>query len=57
MPFLDTNSKEIIFQKVLEGELNYNMIRVILPYADYLTPQIEAAVVYGALDIKALDIL
>jgi hypothetical protein len=30
---------------------------MILPHAEYIYPQIEAAVLYGALDEKALKIL
>lgn len=57
IPFLDGKSISIIFQKILDGELDYRLIKIILPYAEYIYPQIEAAVLYGALDKKALDIL
>jgi transcriptional regulator with XRE-family HTH domain len=57
IPFLDSNSISIIFQKILDNELDYRLIRVMLPYADYIYPQIEAAVLYGGLNRKALDIL
>ena len=57
VPFLDSDSKEIIFEKILNGELNYNLISIILPYAEYLISQIEAAVIDGALDKRALKII
>jgi transcriptional regulator with XRE-family HTH domain len=57
MPFLDDNSKNAIFEKILDGKLNYHMIRVIFPYAEYLRTQIEAAVVYGVLDYRVLDMI
>lgn len=57
IPFLDSDSKEIIFEKILNGELNYNLISIILPYAEYLISQIEAAVIDGALDKRALKII
>jgi hypothetical protein len=57
IPFLDEDSKNIIFDKILKGEINYRMIRVILPYAEYLTSPIEAAVVEGSLDVRVLKIL
>jgi len=57
IPFLDGNSISIIFQKILEGDLDYRLIRIMLPYAEYIYPQVEAAVLYGALDEKALHIL
>lgn len=57
IPFLDGNSISIIFQKILEGEFDYRLIRIMLPFAEYIYPQVEAAVLYGALDEKALHIL
>lgn len=57
IPFLDGNSISIIFQKILEGNLDYRFIRIMLPYAEYIYPQVEAAVLYGALNEKALHIL
>lgn len=57
IPFLDGNSISIIFQKILEGELDYRLIRIMLPHAEYIYPQVEAAVLYGGLDEKALKIL
>jgi transcriptional regulator with XRE-family HTH domain len=57
IPFLDGYSNTIIFQKILDGELDYRLIRVMLPYAEYIYTQVEAAVLYGVLDKKALDIL
>jgi transcriptional regulator with XRE-family HTH domain len=57
IPFLDGYSNTIIFQKILDGELDYRLIRIMLPYAEYIYTQVEAAVLYGVLDKKALDIL
>lgn len=57
IPFLDSNSISIIFQKILDGELDYRLIRIMLPHADYIYPQVEVAVLYGGLNEKALGIL
>ncbi|MFZ2539901.1 MAG: helix-turn-helix transcriptional regulator [Oscillospiraceae bacterium] len=57
IPFLDGNSISIIFQKILEGKLDYRLITIMLPHAEYIYPQVEAAVLYGALNEKALHIL
>lgn len=57
IPFLDGNSISIIFQKILEGELDYKLIRIMLPHAEYIYPQVESAILYGGLDEKALEIL
>ena len=57
IPFLDGYSNTVIFQKILDGELNYRLIRIMLPYEEYIYTQVEAAVLYGVLDEKALDIL
>ena len=57
IPMLNHNSKEAIFQKILDGEMDWHFIKVLLPYADYMTTQIEAAIVAGALPWEVLDIL
>jgi len=57
IPFLDGNSISIIFQKILDGELDYRLIKIMLPHAEYIYPQVEAAVLYGGLNKKALEIL
>ncbi len=57
IPFLDVYSNTVIFQKILDGELDYRLIRIMLPYEEYIYTQVEAAVLYGVLDKKALDIL
>ena len=56
-PMLNNHSKEAIFQKILDGEMDWHFIKALLPYADYITTQIEAAVVAGALPWEVLDIL
>lgn len=57
IPMLNHDSKEVILQKILGGEIDWHFIKALLPYADYITTQIEAAVVAGALPWEVLDIL
>lgn len=57
IPFLDAYSNSIIFQKILDGMLDYRLIRIMIPYTENIYTQVEAAVLYGVLDKKALDIL
>ncbi len=57
IPFLDDKSKATIFQKILDGEMDWNFIKVLFPYAEYMTSQIEAAVIEGAIPKEALQIL
>ena len=57
MPFLDARSKLTIFQKILDGELDWHMIKALTPYAEYLSSPIEAAVIEGALPWEALRLL
>ncbi|MBQ7334950.1 MAG: helix-turn-helix transcriptional regulator [Clostridia bacterium] len=57
VPMLNHDSKEAIFQKILDGEMDWHFIKALLPYADYITTQIEAAVVEGVLPRNVLDIL
>ena len=37
IPMLNHNSKEAIFQKILDGEMDWHFIKALLPYADYIT--------------------
>ena len=57
VPLLSVESKEAIFQKILDGEMDWHFIKVLLPYADYICTQIEAAVMEGVLPWEALDLL
>ena len=57
MPFLDDKSKASIFQKILDGEMDWTFIKVLLPYAEYMTSQIEAAVIEGIIPWEALNII
>lgn len=57
IPFLDERSKHVIFEKILSGELDWHLIRILLPYAEYFISHIEAAVVEGALPKEALVVM
>lgn len=57
MPLLDGKSKSTIFQKILDGNMDFHMLRTLIPYMDYIQPQIEAAVVEGVLPWEALDVM
>lgn len=57
LPFLDTRAKEIIFQKMLDEEIDWQFIRAFLPYAEYMISQIEFAVLEGALPKEVLSIV
>ncbi len=57
MPLLDNKAKQTVFEKILGGEMDWHFIEILLPYAEYLTSQIEAAVIEGALPNEALDVL
>jgi transcriptional regulator with XRE-family HTH domain len=56
VPFLDDDSRGNIFIKILEGELDYTYLGLITPYLDmyYFGAQIEAAVMHGVIDERAL---
>lgn len=57
MPLLDDHSKGTIFEKILNGVMDWHLIRALVPYMDYMQSQIEAAVVEGALPYEALDLM
>lgn len=57
LPFLDTASKEAVFRKLLNGELDWHYVGLFLPYAEEMISQIEAAVVEGALPWETAEIV
>lgn len=57
IPMLNHQSKDAIFQKILNGEMDWHFIKTLLPYADYITTHIEAAVVAGVLPREVLETL
>ena len=57
LPLLDYDSKLSIFAKLLDGEMDWHFLKMFFPYAGYLSSQIEAAVIEGALPWEALKLL
>ena len=57
MPFLEPKSKYTIFQKILDGEMDWHLLRPIMMYTEGMESLIEASVVEGALPQEALDLM
>lgn len=57
VPVLPEESKTSIFARIINGELDWRFIEILLPYADYLASQVEAAVIEDALPWEALDVM
>lgn len=57
IPFLDEHSKQVVFAKILNGELDWHLIKELIPYAAGYVSQIEAAVVEGVLPYDALGVM
>ena len=57
MPILDEKSKSTIFQKILDGEMDWHLIKSLILYADYMTSQIEAAIIEGAIPWEVQEIM
>lgn len=57
LPFLSPESMYKIFEKIIEGELDFRFLSVMLPYSEYLIEHIECAVIYGVLNEGALEIV
>lgn len=55
IPVLNNDSLESIFAKIIDGKLDYRLIKSLRQYAPYLTNQVEAAVIEGALPNEVLD--
>lgn len=57
-PYLDDDSKWVIFYKILEGKIDYHFLEEFIPACDWLPLSlIEAAVVEGVMDYDALRIM
>ncbi len=60
LPFLNDESKFAVFQKILEGEIDWHFLKKFMPHnssSGYFYELLENAVVYGALDWEVLDYL
>jgi len=57
VPLLDEKSKAVIIYKIFDGEMDWHMLRVVLPYARYVESQVEEAVLEGALPWEALKLM
>lgn len=58
VPFLDGASKEILFMKIINRELNASFMTVLVPYLDgKYCSLIEAAVLEGELDEQILKVM
>lgn len=57
MPVLSDESKFSIFEKILDGELDWHYIKILLPFADYLYNYFEMAVLEGVLPWEALTLI
>jgi transcriptional regulator with XRE-family HTH domain len=57
IPFLDIASKEVILKKIIEGESDWRLVKMLLPYIGNMATQLEAAVIDGALPKGVLDMM
>ena len=55
IPFLNRQSLETIFERVMNGEADWHLLEPLSPYMDHSV--IEAAVIEGVIPDEALDIL
>ncbi|MFA5542836.1 MAG: helix-turn-helix transcriptional regulator [Bacilli bacterium] len=56
IPILNEDSRNAIFQKILDGEADWHLIKVLLNESYYVRELIEAAVVEGVLPWEALEL-
>lgn len=58
LPYMDDESKWVVFAKILEGKVDYHFLEVFIPACKWIDLSlIEAAVVEGVLDEKALMVM
>ena len=55
IPLLDEKSKTALFGKIIEGELDWHYLKMMMPYITYLDSQIEAAYVEGAVNEEVYE--
>ena len=55
IPLLDAESHKTLFCRVIDGELDWHILKPLAPYTRHLYPQIEAAYMEGVLPKEALD--
>ena len=54
IPLLDEKSKTTLFSKVIEGELDWHYLKIMMPYITYLRWHIESAYLEGALPAEVM---
>ena len=54
IPLLDEKSKTTLFSKVIEGQLDWHYLRIMMPYITYLRWHIESAYLEGALPAEVM---
>lgn len=57
IPFLDVPSKEAIVKRIIESESDWHLLKIIIPYVEDMTGQLEAAFFDGALPKEAHDMI
>ena len=57
IPFLDAASMEAILKKIIEGEIDWRLIKPVLHHMESMSQQLEAAVIDGALPKEVLAFL
>ncbi|HBL85007.1 MAG: hypothetical protein A2Y17_07240 [Clostridiales bacterium GWF2_38_85] len=57
IPFLDEKSKGTVFERILDGDLDWHLLKTLWPYAEFISSQIEAAVLEGGLPDEALKMM
>ena len=57
VPFLNDMAKEVILKKIIEGECDWRLIGVVMPYIREYIPQLEAAHIDGALPKEAMAMM
>jgi len=51
IPVLNEESKFNIFERVLEGELDWRFIDMLVPYIEYIRPLVDAAILEGFCEV------
>ena len=54
MPLLDEESRFTLFTRVINGELNWRVLKILAPYTSHLLSHVEAAYMEGAIPEEAM---
>ena len=58
LPMLDVGAKHTLLQRIIDGDMDWHFLEMLLPYSEYgILSLVEAGIMEGAFPAEALDML